>query len=155
MHHRDEPHHPAGWAPQQVVDPILDDHLVLAVDGAFGLLERLGVLQQGAELDFSAIETRPCRRVAYGGLWHPRRREGVVEGEMSQPSEKFVGGKSTICRRTHRTSIRSRRPNACKAFLRKCAERAEQALGRRIGQFVRRLQPEACANFFAHAGYAI
>ena len=45
--------------------------------------------------------------------------------------------------------------SACKAFLRKCAERTEQALGRRIGQFVRRLQPEACANFFAHAGYAI
>lgn len=36
--------------------------------------------------------------------------------------------------------------SACKAFLRKCAERTEQALGRRIGQFVRRLQPEACAN---------
>jgi transposase len=44
--------------------------------------------------------------------------------------------------------------SACKAFLRKCAERTEQALSRRIGQFVRRLQPEACANFFAHAGYA-
>src|SRR6185295_15645553 len=44
--------------------------------------------------------------------------------------------------------------SACKAFLRKCAERTEQALGRRIGQFVRRLQPAACANFFAHAGYA-
>ena len=40
------------------------------------------------------------------------------------------------------------------AFLRKCAERTEQALSRRVGQFVRRLQPEACANFFAHAGYA-
>ena len=45
--------------------------------------------------------------------------------------------------------------SACKAFLRKCAERTEQALGHRIGQFVRRLQPEVCANFFAHAGYAI
>ena len=45
--------------------------------------------------------------------------------------------------------------SACKAFLRKCAERTEQALSRRIGQFVRRLQPEACTNFFAHAGYAI
>jgi transposase len=44
--------------------------------------------------------------------------------------------------------------SACKAFLRKCAERTEQALSRRIGQFVRRLQPEACANFFVHAGYA-
>src|SRR5690348_5662728 len=44
--------------------------------------------------------------------------------------------------------------SACKAFLRKCAERTEQALAHRIGQFVRRLQPEACTNFFAHAGYA-
>jgi len=44
--------------------------------------------------------------------------------------------------------------SACKAFLRKCAERTEQALSRRIGQYVRRLQPEACVNFFAHAGYA-
>lgn len=45
--------------------------------------------------------------------------------------------------------------SACKAFLRKCAERSEQTLTRRLGQFVRRLQPEACANFFAHAGYAM
>ena len=44
--------------------------------------------------------------------------------------------------------------SAFKAFLRQCAERTEEALRRRIGQFVRRLQPEACANFFAHAGYA-
>jgi transposase len=44
--------------------------------------------------------------------------------------------------------------SACKAFLRKCAERTEQALSRRVGQFVRRLQADACANFFAHAGYA-
>jgi transposase len=35
--------------------------------------------------------------------------------------------------------------SACKAFLRKCAERTEQALSRRVGQFVRRLQAEACA----------
>jgi len=41
-----------------------------------------------------------------------------------------------------------------KAFLRKCAERTEQALRRRAGQFVRRLPAESCANFFAHAGYA-
>ena len=44
--------------------------------------------------------------------------------------------------------------SAFKAFLRKCAERTEQALRRRIGQFVQRLSAEACANFFAHAGYA-
>jgi len=43
--------------------------------------------------------------------------------------------------------------SAFKAFLRKCAERTEDALRRRAGQFVRRMQPEACANFFAHAGY--
>ena len=44
---------------------------------------------------------------------------------------------------------------AFKAFLRKCAERTEDALTRRTGQFVRRLEATACANFFAHAGYAI
>ena len=44
--------------------------------------------------------------------------------------------------------------SAFKAFLRKCAERTEEALRRRIGQFVRRLSAESCANFFAHAGYA-
>jgi hypothetical protein len=44
--------------------------------------------------------------------------------------------------------------SAFKAFLRKCAERTEEALRRRVGQFVRRLSAKACANFFAHAGYA-
>lgn len=44
--------------------------------------------------------------------------------------------------------------SALKAFLRKFAERTENALRRRIGRFVRQLQPEACANFFAHDGYA-
>jgi transposase len=41
-----------------------------------------------------------------------------------------------------------------KAFLRKCAERTEEALRRRSGQFVRQLRAEACAAFLAHAGYA-
>lgn len=41
-----------------------------------------------------------------------------------------------------------------KAFLRKCAERSEDALRLRIRQFVRRLPAETCANFFTHAGYA-
>jgi transposase len=45
--------------------------------------------------------------------------------------------------------------SAFKTFLRKCAERTEDALRRRTGQFVRRLRADACANFFAHAGYAI
>ena len=44
--------------------------------------------------------------------------------------------------------------SAFKAFLRKCGERTEEALRRRSGQFVRRLSAKACANFFAHAGYA-
>jgi hypothetical protein len=44
--------------------------------------------------------------------------------------------------------------SAFKAFLRKCAERTEKALRYRIGQFAQRLPGEACANFFAHAGYA-
>jgi transposase len=37
-----------------------------------------------------------------------------------------------------------------KAFLRKCAERTEDALRPRSGQ----LRAEACAAFLAHAGYA-
>jgi transposase len=41
-----------------------------------------------------------------------------------------------------------------KAFLRKCAERTEEALRRRTGWFTRRLPATACANFFAHCGYA-
>ena len=45
--------------------------------------------------------------------------------------------------------------SAFKAFLRKCAERTEDALRRRAGQFVRRLSAEACTNFFAHDGYPI
>ena len=45
--------------------------------------------------------------------------------------------------------------SAFKAFLRKCAERTEDALRRRAGQFVRQLSAEACENFFAHDGYAI
>jgi|SoimicMinimDraft_9_1059737.scaffolds.fasta_scaffold08822_2 transposase len=44
--------------------------------------------------------------------------------------------------------------SAFKAFLRKCAERTEHALYRRIGQFVRRLDGGACANFFNEAGYS-
>ena len=44
--------------------------------------------------------------------------------------------------------------SAFKAFLRKCAERTEDALRRRAGQFVRRLNPGACTGFFTHSGYA-
>ena len=44
--------------------------------------------------------------------------------------------------------------SALKANLRKLAERTEDTLCRRIGQFVRRLKPKTCANFFANAGYA-
>jgi transposase len=40
-----------------------------------------------------------------------------------------------------------------KAFLRKCAERTEQALIRRAREFVQRLPAKACANLFTHAGY--
>src|SRR6516164_10102993 len=39
MDDRDEAHHAAGGAPQQVADAKLDGHLVLAVDGAVGFLE--------------------------------------------------------------------------------------------------------------------
>ena len=45
-------------------------------------------------------------------------------------------------------SVRSRRSYAN-------LPNAPKALTRRTGQFVRRLKATACANFFAHAGYAI
>ena len=38
MDHGDEAHQPAGGTPQRVADPILDDHLALAVDRAWGLV---------------------------------------------------------------------------------------------------------------------
>ena len=44
--------------------------------------------------------------------------------------------------------------SAFKALLRKCAERTEQALCRRIGEFVRKLGGDTCANFFSEAGYS-
>lgn len=44
--------------------------------------------------------------------------------------------------------------SALKAYLRKFAERTEDTLRRRIRRFVRQLQPQACANFLTHAGYA-
>src|ERR1700732_4438768 len=50
MAHGDEAHQPAGGTPQQVADPILDDRLVLAVDGAWGWLEGAGGLPQGGGL---------------------------------------------------------------------------------------------------------
>ena len=56
MDHGDEAHQPAGVTPQQVADPILYDHLLLAVDGAWGWLEVAGGLPQGAELDLPAID---------------------------------------------------------------------------------------------------
>jgi transposase len=45
--------------------------------------------------------------------------------------------------------------SAFKTYLRKYAERTEDALRRRIRQFVRRLPAQACENFLAHAGYSI
>ncbi len=44
--------------------------------------------------------------------------------------------------------------SALKANLRRLAERTEETLCRRIGQFVRRLPAQICSNFFANAGYA-
>jgi transposase len=45
--------------------------------------------------------------------------------------------------------------SAFKTFLRKCAARTEDALARQAAKFLRQLKPQACANFFAHAGYSI
>ena len=58
--HRDEADQASGGAPQQIADAIPDDHLALPVDGAFGLLEGLGVLQQGVDLDLLAIDPGPA-----------------------------------------------------------------------------------------------
>ena len=58
MDHGDEAHQPAGGTPQQVADPILDDHLVLAVDGAWGWLEVAGGLPQG-ELSLILLPLEP------------------------------------------------------------------------------------------------
>ena len=72
-----------------------------------------------------------------------------------KPSKPPAQGCFT-CRHIPRTSTRFENAyGAFKAFLRKCAERTEDALHRRAGQLVRRLRAETCANFFAHAGYAI
>jgi transposase len=40
-----------------------------------------------------------------------------------------------------------------KAFLRKAAERTVKGLGRRIGAFIRELDPSECIGYFRHAGY--
>ena len=49
MDHGDEAHQATCWTPQQVADPILDDHLVLAVDEYGGVLEALQVVQGGEQ----------------------------------------------------------------------------------------------------------
>ena len=66
MDHGDEAHQATCGTPQQVADPILDDHLVLAVDG-LGVLEALGVIQQRAELDLPAID--PGAALLRGPRW--------------------------------------------------------------------------------------
>ena len=40
-----------------------------------------------------------------------------------------------------------------KASLRKAAERTIEGLGRRIGSFIRALDPSECMRYFRHAGY--
>jgi transposase len=40
-----------------------------------------------------------------------------------------------------------------KAHLRKAAERSVDALWARIGEIIRSLKPDECANYLAHAGY--
>ncbi len=98
MDHRHEAHEPAGRAPQQVTDLILDDHLALAVDGTFGLLAALGILQQGAELDLAAIDpgSASLARAALlmGGVGdgvglHPRDQVVVL---FEQTGDDLAGG---------------------------------------------------------------
>src|SRR3954470_829229 len=83
--HCHEAHQPAGRTPQQIADPILDDHLVLAVDGTWGLLEVPGGLQQGAELDLPAIDP--------GAAWLARPAllvSGIGDGVGLHPGEQVV-----------------------------------------------------------------
>lgn len=40
-----------------------------------------------------------------------------------------------------------------KTLLRKAAERTVQGLGRRVGSFIRALDPSECLSYFRHAGY--
>ena len=42
-----------------------------------------------------------------------------------------------------------------KALIRKAAARTRDALWTAIGQFLDRFTPQECANYFAHAGYAL
>ena len=98
MAHRDEAYQAACGAPQQVADPILDDHLALAVDRAWGLLEGVGVLQQGADLDLPAIDpgaaTFARSALLMAGVGHGiglhAGEEMVVLGE--QAGDDLVGG---------------------------------------------------------------
>ena len=98
MDHGDEAHQPAGGTPQQVADPILDDHLVLAVDGAWGWLEVAGGLPQGAELDLAAIDpgaaslARPpllVSGIGDGVGLHPGEQVVVL---LEQAGDDLVGG---------------------------------------------------------------
>ena len=95
MDHGHEAHEPAGRAPQQVADLILDDHPALAVDGAVGLLETLGVFQQGAEPDLAAIDPGPASlaraALLMGGVGdgvglHPGDQVVVADKVLSRPA---------------------------------------------------------------------
>src|ERR1700721_3779476 len=85
MDHGHEAPDPPGRAPQQVTDLILDDHLAVAVDGTFGLLAALGVLQQGAELDLAAIDPGPASLARAALLMG-----GVGDGVGLHPRDQVV-----------------------------------------------------------------
>ena len=95
----------------------------------------------------------------------PTLKRGDIVVMDNVPSHKVAGVDAAI--RAAGASLRYLPPyspdlnpiekayGAFKTFLRKCAERSEDALDRRAGQFMRLLRDEACANFFSDAGYAI
>src|SRR5215469_13140330 len=85
MDYGDEADQAAGGTPEQVADAILDDHLVLAVDRAWGMLEVLGALQQGAELDLSAIDPGPASLARAALLMG-----GVGDGIGLHPGEEVI-----------------------------------------------------------------
>src|SRR5665647_3584462 len=64
MEYHDEADEDADQAPQQVGDPELQDHTLLAIDGAGRLLEPVGLLQQRCDLDLLSVLGGPAPSMA-------------------------------------------------------------------------------------------
>src|SRR5450759_1819027 len=71
MEYHDEADEDADGAPQQVGDPELQDHTLLAIDGAGRILESVGLLQQRCDLDLLPVLCGPAPAPGW-----PRGRPG-------------------------------------------------------------------------------